>query len=320
MTTAIATPTDSSVRVGTIMGMGSAVFYTLANLGLRQVASSSDVGWAIWMSAVKCVPVTVIVWAIIGWKCSRGEQALPSRKSVLPLLAAGLVMQFGGNVLFQWAISFAGLAITVPMMFACIIGSGAYLAKRFLGDPISKRTLQAMLVLVVAIFLLSAGVSRATDGGTTEMSKSGYAVAAAILAAVVAGCTYGMTGVIIRSMVVRGVPAVASMVMFCSSGVVVLGTIGYQQLGAERILATPASDWTAILFAGTCNAVGFFCFTGALRRIPVNRTNLLNASQVAMCAVAGVLVFSEPVTGVLVLGCVLTIVGIMLVDNEKQDD
>lgn len=299
------------------MGMSSAVFYTLANMGLRGAASSSDVGWAIWISAVKCVPVTIAVWFIIAVRTSRGEQALPSRKAVLPLLVAGLTMQFGGNVAFQWAISFAGLAITVPMMFACIIGSGAWLARRFLGDPISKRTVQAMLVLIVAIFLLSAGVSRATGGGTTAMAQSPYAVGAAILAAVVAGCTYGMTGVIIRSLVVRGTPAVASMVMFCTSGVVVLGTIGYQQLGADRILAMPASEWQSVLFAGTCNAAGFFAFTGALRRIPVNRVNLLNASQVAMCAIGGVFVFAEPVTAALISGCILTIAGIMLVDNEK---
>lgn len=309
-----------ALRVGTLMGMGSAVGYSLANLGLRAAATNSDLGWAIWVSAVKCVPVTVAVWVLICWNASRGRTALPPRRALLALLVAGLTMQFGGNVLFQWAMSYAGLAITVPLMFACIIGSGAWLSRVFIGDPVTSRTLQAMAVLVTAIALLSVGVSSATDAAAGSTVKPAAAVALAIGASCVAGCAYGMTGVIIKRMVTSGVPAFASMMMFCTSGVVVLGSVGATRLGLARIAATPADVWGAMLFAGVCNALAFFALTGALKRIPVTRANILNASQVAMCAVGGVIVFSEPVTAPLVLGCLLTVTGILLVDNEVHSD
>jgi len=55
-----------------------------------------------------------------------------------------------------------------------------------------------------------------------------------------------------------------------------------------------------------------------LKRIPVTFLNILNASQNAMCAIGGVLLFAEPVTSPLVTGCVLTMFGILLVDRGKQ--
>ena len=306
--------TTRALRTGTLMGACAAIGYSLANVGLRMVATDSGFDWAIWVSAVKAVPATLSVWFMIALTARRGQPALPPRRAILPLLAAALTMQFGGNVLFQWALSFAGLAITVPLMFACIIASGAWLARVFLGDPITLRTVQAMLVLIVAIFLLSAGVSAATTGDDGN-AGSAWTCAVAIVAAVIAGVSYGMTGVIIRSLVTSGVPVYASMMMFCTSGVVVLGGIGLTRLGLTRILQTPTEHWLAMLFAGVCNAVAFFALTGALRRIPVNRVNLLNASQVAMCAVLGVLLFSEPLTGPLIVGCLLTVAGILLVDQ-----
>ena len=46
--------------------------------------------------------------------------------------------------------------------------------------------------------------------------------------------------------------------------------------------------------------------------------NVLNTSQNAMCALAGVLLFREPLTSPLVIGCGLTIVGLLLVDSGKK--
>ena len=65
------------------------------------------------------------------------------------------------------------------------------------------------------------------------------------------------------------------------------------------------------------NAAAFFAVAGALKRIPVTFLNILNASQNAMCAIGGVLLFAEPTTWPLILGCSLTIFGILLVDRGK---
>jgi multidrug transporter EmrE-like cation transporter len=44
---------------------------------------------------------------------------------------------------------------------------------------------------------------------------------------------------------------------------------------------------------------------------------LINASQVAMAAVAGVILFAEPVTASLVIGIALTIAGLMILATRR---
>jgi len=68
------------------------------------------------------------------------------------------------------------------------------------------------------------------------------------------------------------------------------------------------------------NAVAFFAVAGSLKRSPVTFLNILNGSQNAMCAIGGVLLFQEPLTRPLIIGCGLTIVGILLVDSGKTAD
>ena len=55
-----------------------------------------------------------------------------------------------------------------------------------------------------------------------------------------------------------------------------------------------------------------------LEHFPVVQVNLLNASQAAMCAIGGVLVYSEPLTLPLVGGTLLTIVGLSLMSRRSK--
>ena len=49
----------------------------------------------------------------------------------------------------------------------------------------------------------------------------------------------------------------------------------------------------------------------ALQILPVTSVNVFNASQAAMGALAGVLIFGEPATAWMVIGIVLTMVGLV---------
>jgi drug/metabolite transporter (DMT)-like permease len=65
-----------------------------------------------------------------------------------------------------------------------------------------------------------------------------------------------------------------------------------------------------MLAAGTFNAVAFFSLTRAMQLVPVSYVNIVNASQVAMAAAAGVVLFHEPTTAWLYAGLILTFVGL----------
>jgi len=71
------------------------------------------------------------------------------------------------------------------------------------------------------------------------------------------------------------------------------GGSGNRALRLEKSCAGTFSNWTALLTAGTANTMAFFALVHALRVINVNRINVINASQNAMCAVGAVLLFGE---------------------------
>lgn len=304
------------IAVGTGFGALAALAYTGANMALRQLASTGGVDWAIWVTCMKAVPAAAVAWGIIAYRGSRGLPALPPSRLIPVLLAAGLVMQLGGNVMFQLSLSLGGLALTIPLVFASVILSSAWLGRLFLNEPITLRTGACMLLLILAIVLLSFGAEEATRAMIDDVSP--WLVAGSVLAACSAGLSYGINSIVIRRALTREVSLSATLVLLNTTGVIVLGLISLARLGPERLLATPPVDFGIMLLAGTFNAAAFFSLGAALQRIAAVHVNLLNASQTAMAAAAGVLFFAERVTPWLIAGTVLTIVGLSLMNGRRS--
>jgi drug/metabolite transporter (DMT)-like permease len=86
----------------------------------------------------------------------------------------------------------------------------------------------------------------------------------------------------------------------------------------NSIIDSTASEWGLMILAGTLNAIAFFAIGGSLRRIPVVQVNLLNASQAAMCAIGGVLIYHEPLSASLILGTALTVFGLALMSKRPR--
>jgi len=310
----------AGLRIGVILGIVSSVCYTAANLALRQVAIPDEFGWAVWVTALKAVPATIVAWVLIGIRLRKKLPALPPKPLVGKLILAAILMQYGGNLCFQMSLSLGGLAISVPLCFATLILTGAWLGRVFLGDPVSKKTLCSIGVLGVSILFLTAGA----DAAATSMHKDAttLTIVAAVVAAGFAGFSYGACGVMIRQLT-QNLSLSASLVIFSTVGVVALA--GHVLVISDhdeqlRILAMTEVHWQPLLASGVFNAVAFFAVAGALRRVPVTFVNVLNTSQNAMCAIAGVLIFSEPLTTPLVIGCGLTIFGLLMVDSGKKPD
>ena len=312
-------PPRSSHRagvVGSMFGVLAAVMYTAANTALKEVATPGDFDWAIWITCLKAVPAAILAWAMIALDLAKGRPALPPRRLFVPLCLIGLLMQFGGNVLFQAALGLGGLALTVPLSFATLILSGAWLGRLLLGEPITLAAALATALMVGSVVFLSSGADAATTAITARSSL--LLVAAAVSAAALAGAAYGIAGVFLRQYRTANVPLGATLVMPSTIGVVVLGIVSYLRLGPERIAQTTSQELGIMLFAGCTNAVAFFSVGAALARIPVNQLNLINASQAAMAAVAGVLFFHEPLTGGLAIGTLMTVAGLLVLGNEGR--
>jgi drug/metabolite transporter (DMT)-like permease len=126
----------------------------------------------------------------------------------------------------------------------------------------------------------------------------------------------GLNGVVIRRSVTADVSLSATTVLMSTGGAVVLFLWSLVGLGPERMAETSPAEYRAMWTAGLLNAIAFFSVSAALRLITVVRANLLNASQTAMAALAGVMWFGESLTVWLIWGTALTMIGLLLLDRR----
>ena len=105
--------------------------------------------------------------------------------------------------------------------------------------------------------------------------------------------------------------------------VAMVGTVGLCGLGAEQlrmegVSAIPVEAWVGMSLAGIVNAAAFYALTVSLKILPVLYVHLVNSSQVAMAAIAGALIFKEPVTLLIGIGAALTVLGFLVMSSEPQ--
>lgn len=307
---------NSNIRMGVFLGVCAAVGYSGANLALRQLAVPNDPGWAVWVTATKAIPAALIAWLMIFVQWSKGQPGLPPGRLIVRLILVGLVMQYAGNFMFQWSLSIGGLAVTVPVCFSTLIIAGAWMSRLVCGEEITPRTMGSIGILIVSIAVLSSGAGSATESMGHDLSL--MTTTLAIVSAAISGIAYGATGVVVRRLVTGTLSIPSSLVVLSTTGAVAMTAHAFLLDGPTKLMELSEGHWPAIIGAGVMNAGAFFAVAGSLKRIPVTFLNILNASQNAMCAIGGVLLFHEPFTWPLLIGCSLTAVGILLVDNSRN--
>ena len=314
--TAIASPRFDPVLVGTFFSAISALGYTAANICLRDVAETVD---PVWVSCIKAVPAAVAAWLLIARRAWLGQPSLPGGGVFGMLLVTGLCMQVGGNVGFQWSLGMIGLSLCVPLVFGTLLIGSAAAGRIWLAEAITPRSAVAMLMLVAAVGVLSWGAGRASHNDTDLLPGNHGVVyiALAVAAACLAGVAYAACNVVIRRTAGSLLPLSVTLMVLSTSGVVSLGLLSLWRIGAAGMASTAPEQWTSMILAGVFNAVAFFSLGIALQATTVTHTNLVNASQVAMSAIAGIILFGEPVSAAIVVGIALTVLGLALVGRRK---
>jgi len=305
------------VRKGLLLGLTSAVAYSAANLALRGLSGRhDDLGWSIWVSAMKALPTVLLAAAMLLRRWHRNEAWYPTRRPIPILIAAGLLMQFGGNLGFLIALGHIGLAITVPLVFAFIIFTGAGLGRIILGDQVSPKTVVSMIIMTAAVTALAyaaklaAGTSVSTEAIRHQIAWLG------ILMAVISGTSYGINGVVIRRIARDSLPIESMLIIYSLTGLICFGIIGPSMMGLERMQNIRTDEWQMMVLAGVFNAIAFYCITHSLKLLNISQVNVINASQNAMCAVAAVMIFHEPVSTPLIVGIGLSILGLVTLDRR----
>ncbi len=329
----------SPAVAGTACCVVSALGYSGANVCLRKLAQlQADEMWVVCNKELVTVAV-VGPWLL--WRAARRLPVLPPPKTLAILLAVGLAVQMGANLGVQFAMGVVGLAIAVPSIFGVMLTASAVLGRVVLGERVSRRSMAAIGVLLASLPLLgvAADVARqapseastaaavtddgddATEATTAKPDAHGpLTVAAAVAAACLAGAIYSVLTITIRH-TVSGSTNIGTVVFFVTvTGVISLGGLSIYRLGIPALVNTPPIQLAWMLAAGTLNLIAFLAISKGLELTTVVQVNVLNASQVAMAALAGLIWFAEPPSVWLILGVCVTIAGVVMIDRPVEVD
>ena len=326
---------------GVLLGLAAATTYSIANLALRGLAKTDGgVGWSMWVAGTKAFPTFVVAVILISIGHWKGQKSKATWSVVWPIAVAAFFNQLGGNLAFQLSLVEIGLTISVPICFASIICSGAVVGRVVLGDPVSVRTGISMSLMVASIVFLSTAAkhrsiempstmdsvavesdnvhSTNTNSHDTMMNAAqhDWGTAVGVALAVISGLAYGITGVYIRKAVRSQLPVSTTLFLFSAAGFLVLCPLSLMFLPLSTIASTTFEDWATIAAAGIFNAIGFFAITHAMRHLTISRTNVINASQNALCAIGAMFVFGESLSGFGFVGIGLTIAGLLTLDRK----
>ena len=144
-------------------------------------------------------------------------------------------------------------------------------------------------------------------------------VALGVVAAFFSGVSYALLGVAIRNAAQQGCPAVTSVVIVGLAGVLVLLPICLTRSPLSQFFVVSGGSLGWMIAAGMANALAFISLTMSLQLIGVIYVNALNATQAAMAAVAGIAIFQEPPSAALLLGVILTALGLSVMRREEPD-
>jgi drug/metabolite transporter, DME family len=307
-----------AVSLGTGLALVSAVLYTATNICLKVVTNCDPY----WVSCLKAFPTLVLAGVMVGWTTKQGRSGMPGRRVWLVLLAPGLLAHIGGNVGFQYGLGILGLATAVPLTFSVILVAGALIGRFWLGEPISLRSAGALVILCISVGVLglhTAIAKSAVDSQLpTTVAMDSWDKIWAVAVIIFAGFCYTVLGAVIRRTITGATGMGATLLIISIAGVVALGGIGGARLGLDGIFEIAAVDHQWMLLAGICNAAAFLMLTKALHIVPIAYVNVINASQVAMAALAGVAWFDEPSTLYLAGGLGLMVVGLVGMERPKR--
>ena len=183
----------------------------------------------------------------------------------------------------------------------------------------------AAAILILSVFVLSLGAINTTRVvASDELQNSGTGLLAltvlGVLAACLSGIAYCVLSVATRYAAHQGSSLLCIMGIVSLCGFVALSGLTILRSGLEPIVEPNVRQYVAMFGAGVFNFMAFLALTKSLQLASVFFVNTLNASQSAMAAVAGILLFHEPITWALPSGLILTVIGLWVMTPKRKSN
>lgn len=290
-----------------LFGLLAAVGYTATNICLRSVTEVESP----FVAFVRAIPTLLLVLPLLLLRVFRGQALVAPKSHIILLIITGVFTQIFGNVLFQWSLGIIGLALSVPLVFGSMIIGSALIGALVLKEPINKSTSGAIVLLLAAVTILTIGAQSEVRSLKLSEEQVGW-VTLAVLGNLISGFAYSALGTVMRRGMKAGMSIEMTLLLLSLVGLTSLGTWSFWNYGFEYATTVTGREYAWMFGGGLLNAVSFYSLAIALKRLSVVYVHIINASQAAMAAAAGVMVFSEPLTGYLIFGIGLTAIGLLL--------
>ena len=310
------------VVLGTFLGVLSAVAYAAAATSLRAVIDCDPV----FVSFVKAVPTCGLMGVALLFY--RRKSPIPW-KFIVTLIVAATLMHLLGNVLFQWSLGIIGIALTVPLALGTVILAGTILGRFCLQEQVTSRMTISMSILMVSICVLSFSATDASEAmaGDIQTRVSGGSSTWTFLAVAgscFSGFAYAIMGVVMRHGLSGKLNVAETLFTISTSGVVSLGILSYFKIGLAGIAEISGENLQMMFLAGLLTTIAFAALAKAMQLTTFIFVNALNASQVAMCSIAGVFFFDESASLMMWSGVMMTVIGLLLMRppqlEQMRDD
>lgn len=291
-------------RAGLFWGLAAGLAYAATNLMLRAVALDAE---ALVGALFRAIPMCLLSWAVVAARGDMKAVRRLDRRTIFVLAGIGLVLHVLGNGSFQAALAMVGVSVTVPAAMSALLWGGAGAGWLLLRERVSARAAAGLFLLMTALPLLTSG-----GGGGVGPARLGT------LAAVVAGLSYGSGNALMRHTIVgRGLSQWTALAPMTSVAVVGLAALALLAHGPSAVVSLDAATVWWLLLAGCANAAAYMSLSRSLTLLPVARANALSTLQSALSALGGVLIFAEPLTGLVAVGLILTLLGAVLSQQAR---
>ena len=314
--------------LGTIYCVVAALCYTLMGICLRELSENCD---PVWVNCVQASVSTLVFGVYLVVTSIRGRSAWPPAAVAAALVMLGTVTQLGGAS-YLWSLSVIGLSVGNPLQMGIMLAASALLGLVVLGERISWRSVSAIVLITVSVFLVSSGAGATSEvdqaAGTAVDTSTGATAAAAapatmpvllaVAAASFAGVAFAILTVGVRKTVTEDTAPEAIVFFINAMGIAFLGPWAVARLGIDGLAATSARDFGVMLATGGFNLLGFLLLTRGLRLTTVVRVNIItNALTTSLTVLAGIVLFAERPNRQLLLGIFLILVGVVLISYRE---
>ena len=285
--------------------------YALTNTLLRASIKPDQAPDPVIAAILRLLPVTALAW-LLTFIANRtgdfrpGSARFAGWRAVLAVLLAGLSSYFAGNTAYQLALNHGGVGVTVPVAQSASLWGGILMGSLFLGEQHAPQVAYGGLVVMAGLVLLITARSSGTLLNWT----------AALPLAAIAGASYALSNILMRSAFQRGMGQFPGLALNALSGLSVLLMAAWLRLGFDIFSRTTPDTIVALLSAGVFNAGALFSLSRALTLTTAGRVNTINTATIALSTLLAAILFGEPLTMPIGLGILLTIGGILLVQRH----